>query len=77
MMNTLLEMVVYLGSMAAILAAIRAIGTYRRARLGPGYRGEKDAAIRLALVVLGGVLIILICLITQAAHPSLQWTHRS
>ena len=72
MMKTVFTMLLFLGSMMTFFGAICAIGGYRRARLGPGYRGEKDAALWLALVVLGGVLSVLIYFITQAMHPFLQ-----
>jgi hypothetical protein len=66
-MAALLDILLYLISMATLLCGVYAIGSYRRARLGPGYRGEKDVAVWLALAA--WLFVFLLLLIARAAHP--------
>ena len=66
-MHPLVDMLLYLITVSVFLGGVYAVGRYRHARIGPGYRGEKDAAIWLTMAVLGCVLSLLVLLIS--GHP--------
>jgi hypothetical protein len=63
-MHTIVDMLLYLFTVSVFLGGVYAVGRYRHARIGPGYRGEKDATIWLAMAVLGCVLSLLVLLIS-------------
>jgi hypothetical protein len=65
-MPTLLNMLLYLGSMVTLLGGVYVVGSYRQTQRGSGSRGDRDAAVWLLLVVLGGILSVMVFLITRA-----------
>ncbi len=56
----LLNILLYLATMAIFFGGTYTIGRYRRVRLGPGYRGERDVTLWLAQIILGGLLLLLV-----------------
>ncbi len=65
-MRSLLDLVLVLGALSLWFGAMVITGHYRRARLGPAYRAEQDAAFWLACTLVGAALVLTLAWITQA-----------
>ncbi len=59
-MRGLYDSILYVIAMSVVIGGAYLVGRYRHARIGPAYRGDRDAVIWVATVALGALVAFMI-----------------